>query len=91
MNTELQQIFTTLPASVQATAKLMGRVWGEQEVECWKDAHADSMSRSPEWTMGTYAGGTPQIIGVELTGEQADAVDYAIDCEARRVWNEARS
>lgn len=60
----------------------IGKAWGAQEVELWKDQSEKPM---PQWTMGTYCGDLSDI-----PENLRDEADLIIDSVAREVWNAAR-
>ena len=64
-------------------AEKTGREWGEIEVENWKDQHDGSLSKSPEWTAGTYCGGFPDGLDEQSRNEY----ESTLDDFAKEVWD----
>lgn len=78
-----------LTAEQAAECAEIGRVWGEQEVELWRDQHEDGTPLT-SWTRGAYCGRLPG--DVEMDGsELAIALEDAIDDAAQAAWDAARS
>ncbi len=77
---------------IRAEAEEIGAAWGQQEVELWRDQHADLTMR--EWNFCTYAGHVPMPEGLEPESDewswQHDAVYSTIDHAAKAVWDAAR-
>lgn len=81
----------------------LGRAWGEQEVEAWKDQHDGTMDAAPAWTMGTYCGDIDSHAGLDKADAESDdeavrdayfaardEAERTIDTAARQVWESAR-
>ena len=80
----------------------IGRSWGCNEVECWKDQHNGTMDGAPEWTAGNYCGDIHAQAGIDPADRDSDdeatrdAYDAAIkeaeaiiETGAREVWENA--
>lgn len=83
--------------------KDIGRQWGCDEVEAYRDQHDGTMDGASDWTMGTYCGDIDSQ--AELNKADADSDDESvrdayfaardraeriIDEAAREVWDAAR-
>lgn len=82
----------------------IGRAWGEQEVEAWRDQHGGSMSSAPDWIPGVYCGSIEEQAGLNTADRDCDdeAVRDAYDCAysqaeliidsaAQDVWDAAKA
>ena len=76
----------TLSDEIRIEAEELGREWGAEEVECYRDQNPGRVL--PGWTMGTYNGRLPGVTSRYEQYELADAVDLVIDRAARDVWND---
>lgn len=77
-----------LTADMIDTARLNGEAWAEAEIENWELGHNDTMAGAPAWSRGQYCGDRNPTD--DMTDEQQDEYETAIDDFAEAAWDAAR-
>ena len=79
-----------VPMELANEARTIGKAWGEQEAELWRDEYPGR--ELPEWSRGQYAGqypGGPYDDEQDDQRDLEDALDIIIDRAAEEEWNAA--